>query len=400
MKIVYLMAVQWDFLWQRPQALLQALSERQEVIAVEAPLPLSEGLRQPRRVLRNLAKWLRGGQRLNPNLLVVSPIPLRLPLGRRFAAAAWLNDMLLYLSLRWLRWRLRLGTVDLFVSTLPDMVQALGALDARTTVYDCADQYTGFGSGADEVMRRREEALCLRVDVVVAVSERLGIHKASFNRNTRVIRNGVDPRFVEAGRALSAGSANGADGKSVAGTAAAGPGARRIGFVGAIYPWVDVPLIRRLAEAFPQDEVVLVGPVKTDVSALRDCSNVRLLGALPHAQLPGTIAAFDVCILPFQLNDLTRSSNPVKLYEYLALGKPVVATAIDEAAAFGDLIRVAGSTEEFIQQVGAALTEGEDHASYALRQRRIAFAEDNSWPARARDFEALVGVVEQGTGQY
>ena len=381
MRAAYLMAVQWDFLWQRPQALCEALSERHQVIAVEAPLPLTEALRQPGRFWRNLARWLWGARRANPNLLVVTPFPLRLPLGRRFGAIAALNDLLLYGSLRWLRFRLRLDPVDVVMSTLPDMIMALSALQAKAMVYDCADDYAGFTPGGAEALLRREARLCRRVNAVVVVSDRLAALKRPFNPHVHVIRNGVSDRFLAAE------------------PPAAGSRPRpRLGFVGAIYPWVDVGLLARLAEERPDCDIVLVGPVRTDVAPLQGKPNVEMAGAKPHDQLPEILAGFDVCLLPFRLNDLTRGANPVKLYEYLAQGKPVVATAIDEAASFDGLVRVAQTAEEFIRQVDLALAEADGAEAEALFARRVQYAAQHTWKARARALEDVVK-KEEGAAQ-
>lgn len=373
MRAAYLMAVQWDFLWQRPQALCEVLSERHEILAVEAPLPLMEALRQPRRFWRNLARWLWGARRVNPNLLVVTPFPLRLPLGRRLGAIAAINDLLLYGSLRWVRFRLRLKPVDVVISTLPDMIRALSALEARATVYDCADDYAGFTPGGAQALLRREAELCRRVDAVVVVSDRLASLKRPFNTNVHVIRNGVPDLFLAAE------------------PSAAGLSRRpRLGFVGAIYPWVDVDLLARLAEERPDCDIVLVGPVRTDVTPLQGKANVELVGPKPHDQLPAVLAGFDVCLLPFRLNDLTLGANPVKLYEYLAQGKPVVATAIDEAASFDGLIRVAQTAGEFIRQVGLALAEAASAEAEALFARRVQYAAQHTWQARARALEDVI----------
>ena len=159
-----------------------------------------------------------------------------------------------------------------------------------------------------------------------------------------------------------------------------------IGYVGALAPWVDYELLRFLAESRPSWSFVFVGPILSDVSPLRGLANVHLLGYRAYPSLPSYLAGFDVCIIPFRMNDLIEATNPVKFYEYLAAGKPVVATPLPEILPFSGVVRVADSPESFLEAVEESITgDSESRAS-----ERRAVARHHTWRARVEQISAIL----------
>src|ERR1019366_5094600 len=158
-------------------------------------------------------------------------------------------------------------------------------------------------------------------------------------------------------------------------------------YFGAIADWIDLDLVYDGAKARPQYSFVLIGQVfGRDVSALEALPNVRLLGNKPYADIPAYLYHFDACLIPFLLNQVTKATDPVKLYEYFSLGKPVVATNMAELAQCGDLLYIGHDAEDFAQKVDAAVSEGaseaaSDHAAN-LTRGRIDFARANTWSSR------------------
>lgn len=157
---------------------------------------------------------------------------------------------------------------------------------------------------------------------------------------------------------------------------------RRIGYLGAIYEWVDVALLLATARAFPEHELYLVGPVRrgVDVSALRRAPNVRLLGYRPYPDVPKAMASFDVGLIPFKEGAVARGADPIKIYEYFCFGMPVVTTPVSDVERIGDLLYVASGPAAFEQAVAAALDERDE----GLRARRVAYAREHDWAERAR----------------
>src|SRR6185369_151204 len=115
-----------------------------------------------------------------------------------------------------------------------------------------------------------------------------------------------------------------------------------IGYFGAISEWFDIALVVALARARPGWRFVLVGSTfGCDTREARRLPNIEMKGEVPYAELPGWVHGFDVCIIPFVLNELTSCTNPVKVYEYLSAGKPVVATRLPELVAIADQVYLA-----------------------------------------------------------
>ena len=132
---------------------------------------------------------------------------------------------------------------------------------------------------------------------------------------------------------------------------------------------------------------VLVGPVGSDVSALNDLSNVTLLGARPYTDLPAYLAAMDVALIPFKQDRVTYHADPIKAYEYLAAGVPVVATEMPALRRLSHVVRLANSPESFEAQIAAALDEG--RAMHSTERR--AEAARHSWISRFESIDALLG---------
>ena len=149
-----------------------------------------------------------------------------------------------------------------------------------------------------------------------------------------------------------------------------------VGYYGAIADWFDADLVADLAARRPDWDFVLVGSTFTaDTARLSGLANVSMPGEKPYAEIPRWLGGFDVALLPFKRVPLTESTNPVKAYEILAAGKPLVSVPLPEVAALGDLVRLASDAAEFERQVSAALAERDPR----VVEKRKAFARDNTW---------------------
>ena len=240
-----------------------------------------------------------------------------------------------------------------------------------SVVYDCMDEWTNFpGFGADVLAI--EENLVRRSDVTVVSADRLLEKWQDTAPRLTLAKNGIDAehyrRFYAPNDLLA--------------------GARRpiIGYYGALASWVDAPLLSKIADAHPDATLVLAGGhFDVDLSGIEKRPNVRLLGQRPYEEMPKLLYDFDVCMIPFLVNDITEATNPVKFYEYLYGGKPVVAPALTELLPYADLSYLArgGDHEEFLAQLGRALAEPKDDPRRAERRK---VAEENDWAHR---YEAI-----------
>ena len=259
----------------------------------------------------------------------------------------------------------------------------LDELPFRHVVYDCIDE------PAVHVPRREltalyqvwEERLIARASAAVVTASQLGesLRRRRPDLPIAVIRNGVDVRRFQH---LAAATPRPGDipmsGRPV------------VGFVGALYEWIDWELIRETARQLPDFDFVLVGPRdrRGPSVQLARLPNVRLLGPRPYKLVPAYIDAFDVCWVPFKQNAVGLAANPVKIYEYLALGKPVISTPVADTESFGELVQVARTASEMAARLRDALA-----APPATRAPRVAFAQENSWDVRAREYVQCVAAL-------
>jgi glycosyltransferase involved in cell wall biosynthesis len=161
------------------------------------------------------------------------------------------------------------------------------------------------------------------------------------------------------------------------------PAAAQIGYVGALGPWFDSAALRHAARAFPGWRFRLAGRVEApEVAALSDLPNVELAGEIPFREVPGFLAGLDVALVPFRDLPLTRAVDPVKLYEALAMGLPVVARRLPETERWSEpLVYLYESPEDFVRQVHRAVEED----SPERRAERCRAAQSESWERRAEE---------------
>ncbi len=230
--------------------------------------------------------------------------------------------------------------------------------------YDCHDFIAGFPNMAAEIAHAERKAM-EEADHLIFSSTFLAERFAG-SRPYTLLRNAVDPDGF-------------ADHAPTAGRGIAG-------YFGVLDRWFDTDCIEAAAKFHPQLRFRLIGRVEDPgVRRLSRFPNVELVGELPHDQLPAELASFDVAMIPFRVSDLTRATNPVKLYEYFAQGKPVVSTALPEVERYGDLVYITRNATDFASQIERALNENDA----GLAARRVQVARQETWDSRIDELEAL-----------
>jgi glycosyltransferase involved in cell wall biosynthesis len=269
------------------------------------------------------------------------------------------------------------------------MHDVVGRMEEILSIYHIVDEYGGYtGANSSDVLDARENRLLDRVDLSIAVSPELIAARESPARRLVLVENAVDyERFVDAGQ-------SGTDPAAMA--AIPRP---RYGYSGLIGVRLDLELLIELARAEPDCSLVLAGKVdprncEAALAALRATPNVHFLGQVDVADVPKYVAGFDVGLLPYRINRETRHISPLKLYEYLAAGKPVVGTRIPAAERHEDLVALADDPTGFVAATRRVLA-GDDAAA---RQQRRAFAAQNTWDHRVREIaEALRPLLAAAT---
>jgi hypothetical protein len=295
-----------------------------------------------RRVVKKLRDAAAGLRAVEPNLTVLAP--LYVPAYGTEAVRAVNRMMVRFQVLRAMR---RLGMRrPITWAFLPAAAPVAGTLGEDLVVYHVVDEFSAF-SDASEHVGELEERLLARADLVIASSERLAQAKARSNPRVVLVRHGVD--HAHFARALDPAT-------KVPDDLARLP-RPVVGFFGLLADWIDLDLVRAVADAHPQASVALLGRVATSLAPLEGARNVHLLGRKPYADLPAYCRGFDVAMTPFRLNELALAANPLKAREYVAAGLPNVCTDLPELRAIPGCT-VARTRAEFVAEVGRALGAG------------------------------------------
>lgn len=326
--------LRWDFVWQRPQQILTRLVAHAPVLFLEEPvfvddagtgrLAITMPFANVHRVVPHLPTLLADDYDhaiTRVRTLVLAELVRDGELGARFAD-----------SVQW------------FYTPMPAPAM-LGAFHEAGVVYDCMDELSQFRFAHPDLVRR-ERLLMAAADIVFTGGRKLCESKSRFHRNVHFFGCGVDPEHFAKAR----------DPRTVMPPDIAAlrqPGTRVAGYYGVIDERLDYDLIARLAESDPALQVVMVGPTaKVDPAMLPKAPNLHWLGGRAYEELPSYVRGFDVCLMPFALNEATEYINPTKTLEYMAAGRPVVSTAVaDVVRNFMPVVRVARDADEFIQGV-------------------------------------------------
>jgi glycosyltransferase involved in cell wall biosynthesis len=364
----------WDGDPLSKKQIVTRLAENNRILWVN-----STGTRNPtvsahdfKRAWKKLREFLGGSRNVAKNISVFAPLVIPFH-GNRFAR--WLNPRILSWSLR--RAAKRLGFRNPITLTfVPSSAGVAGSLGERIVIYYCVDEYSQF-TGTDQAgMFNMEKRLMERSDLVVVSASRLLETKLPFNRNTRLIRHGVDLGHFR--KACLPETMIPAD----------CPVMKKpvIGFFGLIADWVDLEVVRYLATVRPEWSFLLIGEIRTDTTALRALSNVHLLGRRDYKSLPGYCKAFDVAILPFVVNELTLAANPLKLREYLAAGLPVVATPLPEVKELASKVHLALTPEEYLKAIEELLAAGQGGPDMKTSRKM----DDECWDAKIEELSVLI----------
>jgi predicted dehydrogenase/nucleoside-diphosphate-sugar epimerase/glycosyltransferase involved in cell wall biosynthesis len=359
----------WNELATSNHHVLLELAKTQRVLwlnSIATRTPNLASGRDLRKIVKKLESAARGPERVADNLWVYTPLVLPLPHSRLAQRA---NRELLRATLWGLRQLLGIGAFELW-TFLPNVGEYVGSLGEERVVYYCIDEWSQFSYIDEARMRRAEDGLVERADVIFACTEALAERKRAKNPRTFLAPHGVDHALFA--RALDPATA-------VPPAIAALP-QPVIGFYGTLQDWVDYPLIAELARRRPEWSFALVGDILADVSAVRGLANVHLLGRLPHAELPAACKGFAVGLIPYVLSERMRYVNPLKLREYLSAGLPVVSTAVPEVVRYaGPSVRIGAGAAEVEAAIAVALAED----SPLRRQERSDSMRGETWAAPA-----------------
>lgn len=377
----------WDDSMETPQQLMTRLSARNRIFFVNqpvSPVSFASGMMTKGAVLSRLGEWRRGTREVAPNIWVGSPPPILPKRSNRV-----MNVMNGALLRRWLkRETQRLGFESpIYWNFQPWLPNLSRALTPSLAIYYCVDDFASapYWWNTDGAVRAREAECCREATMVICTGRQLVESRRFLNPNVHFMPEGAD---VEAFTAAASSGAPPAD------DIAQLPG-KIVGYAGAINWRIDSELILHMAERQPDWSFALVGPVRPDLAEaerLQSMPNVHFLGNKPVDALPAYCQAMDVCLIPYVLTEYTHHIFPLKLYEYMAAGKPIVSTDMAEMRAYeGDEMAIGRTNEEFHQAVARAMND-DTPERVAARQRS---AQNESWDHRVEQISELIEPVLQ-----
>jgi len=355
--VVLLATADWDHpFWTNKQHVAATLAKLgHRVLYVE-----SVGLRAPRlegqdlrRIWRRLCRGCRPPRCVAPRLWVWSP--LLIPA----AHSGWrrrVNQVVFSVLLR--AWRAWLGLkADLFwtYNPLTGLLLALPLKGYRQLVYHCVDDLTAQPCMPSALIKAEEAKLCRHSDQIFVTSPELLRTRSVYNQSIRYDSNVADVSHFAAARQM--------DGPIPLDLEEL-PEGPRLGFIGAISAYkLDLDLLAALAEHRPDCQIVLIGRVgegdpNTALDSLLRYPNLHHLGPKPYGQLPDYLRGFNAALLPSPINDYTRSMFPMKFFEYLAAGVPVVATDLPALRDHGDLATLCPTRDDFLSAVDRLIPRG------------------------------------------
>jgi len=352
---------------QRHRQLAERFARDNRVIYIEEPGNIITVFISKEKPLSNLWAWAGGLRRIANNFLGWTPPP-GLPFGYIYPGINAWNHFWYRLCYRIVCREMPQKPILIINNVLG--LGWLGFFGEKLRIYDCCDEVTGFRipSLRPDVVRRMEKELIEACDIVICSSQKLYESKSPLAKHSVLIRNAAEVAHFR--RALDATFP-----KPVAIEGIEKP---IVGFWGYLADWLDWDIIEHCIRNAPDLHFLLIGPTTKGLTKHIDADNVTYTGAISYEMLPQYLAHFSCAILPFARNELTEGVNPVKAYEYLAGGCPVVATPLPELQMFRENIYLATDGPSFLQAIRRAIKEDTPEKHRA----RADFVAGQDWDAR------------------
>jgi glycosyltransferase involved in cell wall biosynthesis len=385
-EIVCLSSLDWDVCWTSKQQIMHRLSESNRVLYVEEPVTMLAPLlvRSHWRRWKALIPWLR---HRSARLWTLIP-PLLLPFGNSRSRVNKVNQSVLAHYVGWATRKLSFSDDYILWTYVPATVAMLDRLQrarrgkpAALVVYHCVDEHSAFPAHfiSPELVKGYDDELTRRADLVITTSESLRKSREILNPHTYTVLNAADVEIFSQAHSPDC---------PVAQELEAIP-TPRLGIVGVHDHRLDIEALEALVKAEPTWQLVLIGPLRinhVDEARLRSLPNIHLIGAKPQKELPSYLKGLSVALIPYKASELTRNIFPLKLFEYLAAGLPVVAGGLPELKRYAGMVSLAENAGDYPNLVRAAISEDTPEK----RAERAALAAENSWEHRVEEISTLV----------
>ncbi|MDU7363119.1 glycosyltransferase [Clostridium sp.] len=369
--ILYMSFVDWFWIKQRPQHFVEFLSEDNKVVyfCMQAWRKNSNTI-----IVNNDSKHEVNLSIIKKGNLTVSRKKV-LPLHRKYKFIENINDKITEARLKKLD---KVNNFNIVVFTHPMQLKyfPIDILIGKKVVYDCMDDYEEFNYYDNKELLKYEKKLYDISDKIVCTSDKLKeklIVKYGNKKMVRIINNGVDLHNFNVNNVSKSQIINNSRMNNVA-------------YIGAISEWFDFKLIKNVALRNKDINFYIIGPIEKGISIeeFNGLTNINIIGSIPYEEVPKVLYSVDVAIMPFILNDLIKAVNPVKIYEYLAMGKNVLAIRYSETEKFSEHVDLYSNEDEFEYKLRNLLNKNVDI------KERIDYAKDHSWEKRVKEFYRFI----------
>ncbi|TWI67257.1 glycosyltransferase involved in cell wall biosynthesis [Pseudoduganella lurida] len=360
--IIVFCHLRWDFVFQRPQHLLTRLAKHYNIVLVEEPIHHDgESF---------MKKWNPA-----PNITVCQPHTPVHQWGFHDDQIPLLQPMVAELVPE--------GEDPIVWFYTPMALPLLPQLHASLVIYDCMDELSAFKNPPRQLLQR-ESALLSIADLVFTGGPSLYEAKRTRHANAHCFSSSVDAKHFA--HALDR-SASHPDQEHIPHP--------RLGFYGVIDERFDLDMAAAVADAHPEWQIVLVGPVvKIDPAHLPQRTNIHYMGQRTYDELPKFLAGWDVAMMPFALNEATKFISPTKVLEYMAAELPIVSTPIkDVVQPYGHVVAIGHSAAKFVAHCEAALAQTPEQTAEMVQKMRDVVA-NTSWEKTAERMRELIETTE------
>lgn len=380
--IVWISTQDWDDVWTRKQRFALYLAEKgYRIWYIEGQLHwfgflLNKELRKFKRIFNFLNK----PKEIIKNLFVVTP-PLTIPGQMMSKTINRINKLFLIYQVKKILKKHKIKKYYLWVYP-PDSIHLINSLKYEKLIFDCVDDWSKFrGLVSKKTMENYMNDLFSTADLVVVTHDELYRKANKYTEKIVLIPNGVETNHFDLSKIDDGDIPE--DVKDIIGP--------KIGFIGSVARWIDYNLLHFIASSRPNWSIILIGSVsnRIKIDNIRQQKNIHLLGRKPYNDLPKYMKAFDVCINPFIVDELSNSVDPLKIYEYLATGKPIVSVNMPAVSRFKELIDIANDKNEFLKCIEKNILNNNQEN---IRMKRIQKANAHSWGNR---YQQLYNAIQK-----
>lgn len=353
----------------RKQNVMNRLQDA-EILYIDPPVSLLAPFKDRSASARLLA-YRKPGKKAKENITVYSAPPV-IPFFNRYRCINKINQRRLaqYLKKRMKQHGFERPYLWCYSPTSCDLIEEI---PNKGVIYDCVDRHSAYKGMIDPaVVDQMEKDLAAQASQVFCTAHGLYETLVNYNTNTELIPNGAAYEIFSKAATLEARKDR--IKKPV------------FGFVGMFQECIDYECIEALANAYPEGEIILIGKALpgVDLSFLEKYPNIRFPGLIPQTELPDYIRKFDVCLNVFRKGRLSKDVSPLKFYEYLATGKPIVSTEEPlQVLEFADVTYITENTDDFVIKCGEALLESDPEKV----KMRMAYGKACSWDERVKQME-------------